>query len=361
MRILYVSTSLIYGGAERLLVSYANLQSAEHEIYIVYLKDEPKLLPELNPNIKVYKIELSLLTVFRLRKLIKEVKPDIVHSHLGHADLIGMLACVNLKLKYYLTLHNVYFKKNWIDEVYYFFYRILLNFAVPKAKTISVSKAIRNNLSLGKLRLSESRSLLKYNGIRNIDIETTRENLRLQLNIPIDAFVLLFVGRLVPQKSVHTLLESLPLLSSSSKNIKCIIIGEGALKEKLLLQSEKLNLTEMVEFRGVTATPELYYACADLFVLPSIFEGLVTVAIESFRAGLPVIGTKIDGNTELINEGVNGMFFDSENPEQLASCINLLVDDDIKMQELRKGALQTFQMGFGLEQYNDWLLNEYQS
>lgn len=360
MRILYVSTSLIYGGAERLLVSYANLQSAEHDIYIVYLKDEPKLLPQLNPNIKVHKIGLSLLTVFNLRKLIKEIKPDVVHSHLGHADLVGMLACAGLGLRYYLTLHNVYFKKNWIDEVYYFLYRLLLTFATPHAKTISVSKAIRNNLSLGKLKLSESRSLLKYNGIRDVKVEGTRESLRQQLNIPLDDFVLLFVGRLVPQKSVHTLLEGLSLVSPKSRNIKCIIIGEGALKEKLTDLSERLNLTGVVEFRGVTSTPELYYACADLFVLPSVFEGLVTVAIESFRAGLPVVGTKIDGNTELIEEGVNGMFFDPEKPDQLASCINLLVDDDTKMGVLRKGALQTFQKGFGLEQYNQWLLSEYQ-
>src|SRR5687768_2336977 len=114
MIICQVITTLVYGGAEKLLVNFTNVLADKHEIHVIYLKGEPKLKSFLDKSIKVHYIPLGIRCPSRLRKLLKTLKPDIVHTHLGHADLLGLWACRGLPLKRFCTMHNVYFKWNWI-------------------------------------------------------------------------------------------------------------------------------------------------------------------------------------------------------------------------------------------------------
>ncbi len=359
MKILHVITTLVFGGAEKLLTSYANLQVGEHEVHIVYFKCEPNLLPSLDKRIQVHKIDLSLSAPFKLRKLIKSIQPTIVHSHLGHADLIGMTACFGLKVNYFITLHNVYFKKDVRDEVFYFFYRLLLTFSVPKAKVISVGKAVEENLARKKLHLSPERSILKLNAIADIRITESKQQLRERLHIAQDDFVLLFVGRLAFQKSVHTLLEAVAHVKSKIPRLKCIIIGEGDQLPSLLQRTKELEITEWVEFRGVTLEPELYFSSSDVFILPSLFEGLVTVVIEAFRSSLPVIASQVDGNIELITPDKTGMLFHVGNAQDLSDKIELLYRNQALRETLGKNGHEKYRHNFSIQEYNTWLIQLY--
>ena len=361
MKIVYVITTLVYGGAEKLVTSYANIQAEENEVHIVYFKGEPKLLNTLNNKIVVHHIGLSLSTVIKLRILIKKISPDVVHSHLGHADIITMLATFGLKTMHFITFHNVYFKKDFRDNLYYFLYKILLKYCSSCTKMISVSNAIDKLLVEKKLNINEERRFIKNNAIPKLSESLNREQLRDDLKLHKNDFVVLFVGRLAPQKSVNTLLAAINLVKDKITNLKCLIVGEGLLKKELENQVIDLNIKDIVEFRGVTTNPVKYYCASDIFVLPSLFEGLVTVVLEAFRSGLPVVVTNIDGNTELVRENENGLFFEVGNEIQLAEKIIHLYLNNEDRNRLSIAAKESFVEKFDLDKYNDWLMKLYKN
>jgi glycosyltransferase involved in cell wall biosynthesis len=218
---------------------------------------------------------------------------------------------------------------------------------------------VKRDAALKRLFLSDNRVLMRYNAIKDIVLLESKDSLRKKLNIEQDDFVVLFVGRLVPQKSVHTLLEALPLLRGKVERIKCILVGEGKLRNYLEERCKQLGLTDIVEFRGVTSMPELYYVCSDVFVLPSVYEGLGNVIIEAFRASLPVVASDIDGIKELVSQGKNGLLFDVGNYQSLADKIALLYNDKEVRQKMSVEAFDTFKSKFDMAKYSEWLLLNY--
>ena len=81
----------MYGGAEKLLVNFTKFHVENQEVEIIYLKGEPLLIKQLDPNIKVTKISLGWDVLIRLNRHLRNSKPDVIHTHLGHADFIGLL------------------------------------------------------------------------------------------------------------------------------------------------------------------------------------------------------------------------------------------------------------------------------
>jgi glycosyltransferase involved in cell wall biosynthesis len=134
---------------------------------------------------------------------------------------------------------------------------------------------------------------------------------------------LLFVGRLSPQKNVGRLLEAMSLVQQP---VRLRVVGDGELRTQLRAQAERLGLSDRVEFSGGLLGADLIraYAEADAFVLPSDKEGMPLVALEAMAAALPVLATRVPGNTELL--GGTGLLADPE-PTALAAAIDLLAGD----------------------------------
>src|SRR5258706_15539897 len=115
MIICHIITAFGFGGAEKLLVDLINIQSKNHAVHVVYLKGEPLLKTMLTSPVQLHKTDLDFRCAGRLRRFIKMLKPDVIHTHLGHADLIGLWACRGLNVKRFCTMHNIWFKWNWKD------------------------------------------------------------------------------------------------------------------------------------------------------------------------------------------------------------------------------------------------------
>ena len=228
MKICYIITALGYGGAERLLVKVCNALIDKHHIEVIYLKDEKPLAASFDNRVKLTHIAINgLATVSRLRKYIKETQPNVVHTHLGHADLLGFLACRSLKLKCFCTLHNVYYKWNRTDEVIFTTYKLLLATVARRWTVIGVSKAISWH-ARQRLGVLAKHSLTIYNGIESKLTAPDQTAARKQLQISTTSFVVLFVGRLEVQKSVHTLIEAAAILKNKSFDFKIYIVGTGS-------------------------------------------------------------------------------------------------------------------------------------
>ncbi len=350
LKICHVITSLVYAGAERLLVNFANIHAEDHDVDVIYFKGEPQLVPAFDPRIRVHHFPLEKGTAKRVRAFLQDGQFDVVHTHLGHADFVGLWAARGLPMRKFCTMHNIWFKWNWRDHLFFAGYRLLFNRFVADTHVISISSSVAEHVE-GRLRVPADRSTIVYNGIPEITLDADRDALRAELDIPADRFAVLFVGRLRIQKSVDTLIRAAAELRSRIPGLLVLIVGEGPEREKLDALCDELGVQDVVRFCGVTETPERYFAAADAFALPSVFEGFGLVLLESFRAAVPAVSTNIEGPRELIEDGANGLLVPPENPTALAGAIARLHDEPELRTAIGSAGYERYQDHFTIRQY----------
>ncbi|MBP0902856.1 glycosyltransferase family 4 protein [Mariniflexile gromovii] len=358
MRIVHVITAFGIGGAEKLLVEVINRQIVNHEVYLVYLKKTDELISLLDKRVKIKNIPLSIFITKKIRNFYISINPDIIHTHLGHADFFGIWSARNVKAKIFCTMHNTYIQQNILDRVYFMVYRILFTRVVPKITIISISKSVEQHV-LKTLCVSKDRSFVLFNAIPPNDYFQDHKKQKDLVNSK-KTLNLLFVGRLVKQKAVHTLLQAIRILKNKGYRdvINVLIVGEGVLRVTLQNLSKDLQIDDIVKFEGEIMAVNEYYDNADVFILPSIWEGFGIVILEAFRAKLAVIATNIEGPSELITDNFNGLLFKPNDYEELAEKIILLIEDELLRINLANNGYKTFNDRFNINKYVE-SLNEY--
>ena len=145
---------------------------------------------------------------------------------------------------------------------------------------------------------------------------------------------LLYLSRLTLQKGIWTLIKALGILKQRNVlNFKLTVVGEGHLKDEMFSLINKFGLQERVDFIGWKKLEELpdIYRISDIFILPSVMEGMSSVILQAMACGLPIITSRVKGNTELVEDNYNGLMAEYNNAEEFADAIEKL----IKVPELR--------------------------
>jgi glycosyltransferase involved in cell wall biosynthesis len=159
------------------------------------------------------------------------------------------------------------------------------------------------------------------NGIHARPPRADRAGLRARLGLEPGARLILTVARFTEQKGHHYLLEAAPAVLAAEPRAQLVWVGRGLLESRLRARVRALGLESQVLLVGQRSdTPDLI-AAADLFVLPSLFEGLPLVVLEAMAAGLPVIGTRVCGTSEAIVDGETGRLVPAKDPTALAQAI----------------------------------------
>jgi glycogen synthase len=148
----------------------------------------------------------------------------------------------------------------------------------------------------------------------------------------------LFVGRLAPQKGVHTLVAAAGLLEDPS--VRVLLVGDGPERKALERKAERIDAGDRLRFVGFSAHDRLPAAMAhaDVLVLPSVYEELGTVLLEAMWAGLPIVASRTGGIPDVIEDGVNGLLVPPGEPEALASVIDRVLADRALAYRLSEGA-----------------------
>jgi glycosyltransferase involved in cell wall biosynthesis len=345
-----VITAFGFGGAEKLLVDLVNIQSKNHEVHIVFLKGEPLLKPLLTGAVELHKVDLGIRCPSMLRELIKKMNPNVVHTHLGHADLIGLLACRGLAVKRFCTMHNIWFKWNWKDHIIFFIYKILFRTVAKTCKVIAISKSVYRHVKK-VLAVPEHNIKLMYNAVPHIVVAENKYKLRNELGIHENSFCILFVGRLEIQKSVETLLYAAKALKKDIPELRIMIVGTGTLQETLVNLAAALDISDITCFAGTKSQVEKYFAASDVFVLPSLFEGFGIVIIEAFRASLPVVATKIEGPEELIENEITGLLFEPKDFNALTLQILKLYKSVDLRQQIGASGFSSYANNYNISDY----------
>lgn len=343
MIIIHIITAFGIGGAEKLLLNVINNQIINNEVHLIYLKDKNDLISDLDKRVVTKQIPISFSIFNKLKQYYKIVNPDVIHTHLGHADLIGLWSARNFNAKIFCTMHNIYFKKNYIDLIFFKAYSILfLNF-IKQGHVISISRSVESHV-LKKLKIPSNRSHLLFNAIPQRELKKTLK--KEQINI-------LFIGRLEKQKSLNTLIRAIKnnIDKNLEKNISLNIVGDGSLRidlEKLVIE---LELSTKINFLGEKKDVDQYYEKADIFILPSIWEGFGIVILEAFRAKIAVIASNIEGPAELIKNNYNGLLFEPKNVVELTDKIQFLIDNKNERIEIAENGFKTFTSEYSIKNY----------
>ncbi len=285
----------------------------------------PIHLPEMSRELSL-KDASSLYKVYRL---IKQEKPDVIHTHTAKAGVIGRgagflyrwltwktLVGRPRRVKVVHTFHGHIFHSyygKWKTCVFLLIEKFLARFATDKIVVISNQQLeeIRGKFGIGKKKQFEVIPLgIDFEAFG--DPKANREAFRKEIGAKDDEIVVSFVGRLTAIKNVPLLLEAARLYHESAKDgppklpkLKFMIIGDGELREELQSTVERSGMSEVVTFLGHRADPEVFYPGSDIVALTSLNEGTPLSLIEAMFCGRAVIATAVGGVVDLAGEIVS--------------------------------------------------------
>ena len=345
-RILFITKNLtLGGGAEKHIVDLANgLCEKGHSIAILVFDlkgGKGARAEDINPEIEIISARSNYVRPFFLRgayemaMAISKWKPDVLCSMTWSTKPIAAVAGRLLKTKVVLVASN-----NPLLE---------LSYGLPKRWRIwpkSFALFYRKRIySLADVVVAVSRGvgrgtkeLFQLNEVKTvhngIDIDEVVEKSKTADTFPHahkyfhdNCPVLVATGRMHIQKGYPYLLEALRIVNETAE-ARLIIIGDGKLKDKLLLKAESLGISEKVDMVG-KKVPYAYMRHADIFVLSSLWEGLPLVLLEAISLGMPVVSTDCDyGPNEVIENEKSGLLVPVADPPKLASAILRLIKDE---------------------------------
>lgn len=217
--------------------------------------------------------------------------------------------------------------------------------------TICVSNAIRDSL-MRDYRFPARTTITIHNGVSPSEFEQCKDEapgLRARLRLNPDEFVLVCVARLSEQKRIDILLLALARVLRDGVACKCVIVGDGPLREPLEQQSLNLGLSGAVFFEGFREDVRPYLQAGTAFVLTSQREGLPISILEAMACGLPCIVTRVGGNCEVVTHGVNGLVASPGSIDEIASAISHLATHRQECEEMSKMARSTVLREFNLD------------
>jgi glycosyltransferase involved in cell wall biosynthesis len=307
-KILHLFVSLPVGGAENLLLSILKNLDPQRFQSLVCCIGERGALGERVIDMGTDLVELHRLRqggwdgaiVRELAALITKEKVALVHSHLYHANLYGRLAAAKAGVPAIVSVHNTYTKPKW--------HRRAINWYLSRhtSAIIAGSAEIKRDV----VRFDHVQGDLVEVIPNSVDLSRslsrlTAQQARDRLGLPPGCVVLGTVGRLEEQKGHRYLLQALALLHGGM-DVRLLLIGEG--RERMALESlvRQLHLDEQVIFLGTRSDLGDLFRAMDLFVMPSLWEGLSLAMLSAMAAEVPVLATSVGGVTEVLGDDQYG-------------------------------------------------------
>jgi len=361
IKVLQLIGGLNRGGAEMVVINLCNfLNPEEFEVRICSLMDSIPLASRLirPEEVKVTTCGIRpgfpspgnyLRTGWNVQKVVREFRPDVVHSHLySTAAPLQFLGTLNAGARHLVTIHAAgyhYVRQNhlpasvfrWLENV---------NVRLCGARLITVSNAVRD-VVMRSLHVGPNQVQTIYNGTDVSVFSRDKGSItREAIGFLGDDLVVAYTARLYEVKGHEYLVKAWPKVVSAVPNAKLLLIGAGYLRESLQELARQLGVQESILFMGAKDNVRDYLALCDVGVFPSLTEGLGLAAIEMMAMSLPVVASTIPALREVVNPPECGIGVPPGQPEPLAEgLIRLLTDRVLRLrmgQAARKRAVDMF-------------------
>jgi glycosyltransferase involved in cell wall biosynthesis len=330
MKVLHLIDHLGLGGSQQLLLDLLEQRSTGDERRVVALTT--RVLPETAERLNRAGVQWSSIdlrrrgpfALLRLRKLLADWRPDLLHTQLDVSNTLGAACALTLRAgrpRILLTLEN--------DPLEHYgrLTRAALKGVASRADGwLVVSESLRRSAApvLRRARRVEvvepgiDLERFRPECVRPEDVATLRDGAPLVIGS---------VGRLSRQKGHDVLIEAMPAVLAAHPGARVIIAGEGPERAALERRARELNVSHAVRLPGYVSDPRSVYAALDIFVAPSRHEGFGIVFQEAMAMGVPVVGTRVVGSRDAVRDGSTGLLVAPEDPGALASGILALAGD----------------------------------
>lgn len=357
-RILHLVDSSGFYGAERVILNLSKEMNNFSFSAVVGMicRDEKKI-----PIIGVAAKELGIETAnflsqfsfdpfcfFRIYKYLKYNSIKVVHSHGYKPSILAYIPCKLLNIPLVITCHLWFNDSDKKLQVYHMFEKMIMK-RIPASVGVSreiCEEIINNGVERARVRLI-------YNGIdlsnyRQYPMSHTKAAF-LSLGLDEGDFVIGSIGRLHAQKAFHYLLAAIKLLLVKGINVKCVIFGEGPLREELENRCQEMRLQETVKFPGFREDIINILELMDVFVISSIDEGLPMVLLEAMAKRKAIISTPVGAINSVLTHKKNALLYSVGDVEELAEYINFMKNNPEKRKKFGEAAYQKFQSNFSSE------------
>lgn len=358
IRVAYIIDNLEYGGVQKYVVDIVNnLDRKRFSPYVYCLKKAGPLMNKLENELPVYEFDMktgnNLSLITELARTFRNENIDVIHSnnwitfveavlakkvsgvpviiHAQHGmEMNDEEACSRLKR----------YKRNRVRQILSYF----------TDSIVVVSEATREFVAQG-WKAPEEKIKLIYNGVDITPFEN-KKNMRFEkrseLGLSEDLLVVGSVGRLMRVKNYTCLLRAFSMIAGEFNGVKLLLVGDGPDKNKMELLAKELNISDMVMFMGTRPDINELLSVMDVFVLPSISEGISLSILEAMASHVPVIASNVGGNPEIINNE-NGMLFSSDDHVELSGALRILIEEPSRRKEFSISGRRSVEEKFALK------------
>lgn len=351
-RIVFVITTLGMGGAETQLVRLAaGLKGRGWQVSVVSLipleyiaKDlEQAQIPAISLNMKPGSPDPR--AVLALARYLRQQRPQIVHTHMVHANLLGRVARLFAPVPVLIsTAHNVNEGSRWREIAY--------RLTDPMCDlTTQVSQAgLERYVDVGVVPKDKIRFV--PNGINSLEFSPNPQ-LRVRLRGELgweEQFIWLAVGRFAEAKDYPNMMQAFARVYALRPEARLMIAGLGEQMKAIQQLAQTLGIDQAVRFLGLRKDVAALMNAADGYVMSSAWEGLPMVLLEAASTGLPIVATDVGGNREVVQEGQTGYLVPPGNAEYLgAAMLRLMALSEMQRQSMGEAARASVEQRYSLE------------
>ncbi len=351
-RVLFLSHAYMVGGAEEMVLNLVRHLPERFEPAVVCIHEAGPIGEEIARTgvpFKVLGLKPGLLRPFdvlRLRDVLIECEPAIVHTFLLTGSLYGRFAAMMAHVPVVIgTEVNIYQNKKPVHA-------LLEKWLMRRTDAVVASAASVREFYIDQVKADPAKVEVIYNAVDWSQLQTTmsRDEFRSSVGVPQDVPVAGIIARLTAQKAHQVLFDAIAHDPGLAR-LHLLVVGDGELRGALAASAATLRIQDRVHFLGARRDLGNILASVDLFAMPSYWEGLPLSMVLAMGAGLPVVASRVAGIPEVVTDGVSGLLVTPGDTADLAAALNRLVHDDTLRVRLGQEACAFVRPRFGVDGY----------
>lgn len=344
IRVLMFARTMMMGGTEKVVLQLCRALKGKVG-YLAVLSCGGELVEELDamgvPHFFIPDItEKNPRTYFavkrELRRIVRENGINLVHCHHRMAALYSRFA-VSGNVRVVATGHNVFSGGQTATRFLY-----------KDVRVAACGGRVYENL-VDYYGLPEKQVTLIPNSVPRFDGEV--EDIADIADCPDGLLKIGFVGRLSEQKGAAFLIDAMALLADRAVAARCFIVGDGELGDELQERARRSAAAGNVVFMGPRDDSQNFLSQVDVCAMPSLWEGLPLVLLESFSVGAPVVGSAVDGLLDVVHNGENGLLVKPGDAKALAAALERVAGDRVLLRGLSENALACYEADYSYEKW----------